>query len=140
MRDGILHNYRLLSMGGSIPTASGGDMRWSRVRNRMTIAIRQSRGLGALFPILSLTGKLERGLAGGGTIHAGQSISYAPASDVRALVATHQLGLRPLPSLSGRSHRGGASRVPKREIIFWSREMARQIETLAAAMLKGARQ
>ena len=140
MRDGVLANYDALAWGGHVQAAGGGSVAWSRVRNRMTVAVRRSRGLAALFPILSFTGKLRRGLASGTASRRGDSLSWAPSADIRALVRTHQYGLAPLPSLSSRSifrsRPLGDRRVPKREILFWSAQMARQVEALARAEVK----
>lgn len=141
IKDGVLHNYDVLTMGGSVPAFGGGDVRWMRVRSRMTIAIRRQRGLGALFPILTLTGKLRGGLAAGGvTSSSGGTFSYTPAGSVRALIRTHQYGLQPLPSRSARAIFAGKTdrRVPPREIMFWSRDMARQVELLAKSEARGS--
>ena len=102
-QQGILHNYDTLAWGGSVPTADGSSVLWSRVRNRMTIAIRASRGLGALYPLLTLTGKLRRGLERGSSSNSSGTFTWQVPSDIRALVRTHQLGLPPLPSLSGQA-------------------------------------
>jgi len=134
MRDGVVHNHEVLSMGGSVPDADGFNISWSRQRSRMTIAIRQRHGLGALFPILSLTGKLERGLAGGNIASGATSATYSPRSDVFALIRVHQLGLAPLPSRSGQR---ANFTMPPRKIIFWSSQMAKQVRTLAEAEVRG---
>lgn len=135
IKEGVLHNYDALAMGGSIPTADGSNIQWSRHRHRMTIAIRQSQGLGALFPILTLTGKLRTGLAGGSTVDAiGNSLMYTVSGSIRELVKAHQYGLKPLASQS--SVAMGLQSMPPREMVFWSSEMARQIRVLAQASVK----
>lgn len=140
IKSGVEKNYHDLAWGGSIPLADGSSLQWSRVRSRMTIAIRQSRGLGALFPILTLTGKLGAGISAGGTSTSnGQTFTYNPAASVRALIQAHQYGLQPLPSRSSRSIFASKQerRLPPRPIMFWSSEMARQVTALATAEVQG---
>lgn len=144
IRDGVVHNYDALAYGASIPTVDGSSIQWSRVRSRMTIAIRMARGLGALFPILTLTGKLRRGLVGGTYSAQGNTFVYRPATDVKALVATHQTGGPPLPSMSSRaifqSTDFARRNVPQRETLFWSRQMADQMKILISASVRGGLQ
>jgi hypothetical protein len=132
VRRGIRSSFNTLSMGGSVQDASGFGVRWSQVRHPMTRAIRQRRGLGAVFPILSLTGKLERGLFGGTFSSSGNRLSYEPASSERALILAHQRGDYALPSRRGISTtRGRAVRLPPRPTVFWSKGMSEEVSALA---------
>jgi hypothetical protein len=135
MREGVLDNYDRLAWGGAVMAADGTSILWSRRRNAMTIAIRRSRGLGALFPILTLTGKLRSGIARGHASTYGSTAYYEVGADVRQLVRVHQLGLAPLPN-GRRGGRPAGFNVPERPIVFWSRDMAKQVRVLAEAEVK----
>lgn len=139
VNDGVTVNYKALSWGGNVVDAHGNNVMWSRNRSAMTVRIRESAGLGALFPILTFTGKLGLGLAHGTSSSAGGRYTWQPDMSVFALIKAHETGGAPLPSRSA----GLLSRankpvitMPPRHIVFWSKSMMDQVKDFIRSAAK----